>query len=150
MADIRHALVIAAPVDRVRELVATGAGFARWWAEDVASVPESAKLELGFFDRSTVYRLAPKADPAATRWACETGNEWAGTDLVFRLQPKGDQTQVDFAHEGWAADTPYFVSCNTVWGHLMFKLKEAAEHPAAARPLFTRSGMEAASAGPVY
>jgi hypothetical protein len=28
----------------------------------------------------------------------------------------------------------------------MFKLKEAAEHPAAARPLFSRSGMDTGGA----
>jgi hypothetical protein len=68
--------------------------------------------------------------------------EWAGTELVFRPQPKGEQTQLEFSHERWAGETPFFVSCNTVWGHLMFKLKAAAEGAAAARPLFTTSGME--------
>jgi len=149
MPDIRHSLDIAAPLDRVRALVSTGDGFTAWWAEDVAIQAGSA-VELAFFDRSTVYRLIAQTDAAATRWRCETGREWAGTDIVFRLQAKGDQTLVDFAHEGWERDTPYFVSCNTVWGHLMFKLKAAAEHPSGARPLFTRSGMESSAGGPVY
>ena len=43
--------------------------------------------------------------------------------------------------------SPYFVSCNTMWGHLMFKLKEAAERGGPARPLFTKSGMDTLSAG---
>lgn len=84
------------------------------------------------------------------RWTCETGTEWAGTDIVFCLHAKDAQTLVEFAHERWAAETPYFVSCNTVWGRLMFTLKDAAEHPDAARPLFTKSGMESSAAGPVY
>ena len=41
----------------------------------------------------------------------------------------------------------YFVSCNTVWGHLMFTLKEAAERGGAPCPLFTKSGMDKLSAG---
>jgi len=150
MPDIRHSLVVPAAVDVLRALVASGDGFRKWWAADVTAVPGSGAVELGFFDRSTVYRLVPRADREAVRWACETGAEWAGTDIVFRLQAKDAQTLVEFAHERWAADTPYFVSCNTVWGHLMFKLKAAAEHPHAARPLFTTSGMESSAAGSVY
>jgi len=104
------------------------------------NVPDSPALELGFFDRSTIYRLVPKADSQEIRWFCETGQEWAGTELVFRLRPKGEQTLLEFSHEQWADASPYFVSCNTVWGHLMFKLKDAAER-GVGRPLFTKSGM---------
>ncbi len=145
MPDIRHSIAIDAAVDRVKPLVTSAEGFSAWWAEDVSRLPASDRVELGFFDRSTVYRLVPKTDPQNTRWLCETGNEWAGTELVFRLQARGNQTLLDFSHEGWAADSPYFVSCNTVWGHLMFKLKDAAERGGVPRPLFTRSGMESSS-----
>jgi hypothetical protein len=150
MPDIRHSLVVAASVDVVRPLVATGEGFTTWWAEDVTAVPGTDGVELGFFDRTTMYRLIPSTDAEAVRWTCETGTEWAGTDIVFRLQSRGPSTLVEFAHEGWADDTPYLVSCNTVWGHLMFKLKGAAEHPHGARPLFTKSGIESSAAGRVY
>lgn len=150
MASIRHALTIAAPADRIRALVSSAEGFSRWWAEDAVAAAGSPAVELGFFNRTTMYRLVPSPDAGATRWACETGQEWAGTEIVFRLQPKGDQTQIEFAHERWAAETPYFVSCNTVWGHLMFKLKDAAEHPATARPYFTKSGVESSGAAPAY
>jgi hypothetical protein len=146
MPDIRHAIPIDAPPDRLTELVSSPDGFTAWWAEDVTLVAGADTVELGFFDRTTIYRLVRVADPNAIRWHCETGQEWAGTDLVFTLQPKGKQTQLEFAHERWADATPYFVSCNTTWGHLMFRLKEAAEHRADARPLFTRSGMDTGSA----
>jgi uncharacterized protein YndB with AHSA1/START domain len=146
MSDIRHALVIGAPPERIIELAATAEGLAAWWAEDAVRLPGDDAVQLGFFDRTTIYKLrrAPEAD--GVRWRCETGQEWAGTELVFHARPAGTQTRLEFAHEGWAAATPYFVSCNTVWGRLMFKLKEAAEHPDAARPLFTRSGMDTGGA----
>ena len=147
MADIRHSLVIAASPDRVRTLVSTADGLKSWWAEDV--VAAGAAVGLRFFNGTTTYRLVPQTQQDGVRWTCETGNEWAGTDIVFRLQPRGAQTLVEFSHERWASETPYFTSCNTVWGHLMFKLKLAVEHPAVARPLFTTSGMES-GAGAVY
>jgi len=146
MSDIRHAMAVDAPLERIIELAATPEGLAAWWAEDVVRLPGDEAVQLGFFDRTTIYRLRRAPEPDGVRWRCETGQEWAGTELVFRARPAGTQTRLELAHEGWAAATPYFVSCNTVWGHLMFRLKEAAEHPAGARPLFTRSGMDTGGA----
>jgi hypothetical protein len=137
MPDIEHALVIAAPGDRIRQLVSSGEGFAQWWAEDVTTGTEG--VELGFFDRSTVYRLVPRPESDGVTWTCETGAEWTGTSLVFRMRPQGAQTRLEFTHEGWANRTDYFVSCNTLWGHLMFRIKGVAEG-APAHPYFTRSG----------
>lgn len=145
MPDIQHSLVIDAPADRVLALVGGADGFVRWWAEDAVAVGGGTSVELGFFNRATVYRLVRVPDAGGVRWRCETGQEWAGTSLLFRAVPQGAQTRLEFAHEAWAERTPYFVSCNTVWGHLMFVLKDAAEH-GAARPFFTRSGTAAASA----
>jgi len=145
MADIRHSIAVEAPADRVTRLVSSADGLATWWAEDVTQMPNPAAVEFGFFDRSTVYRLVRTESPHDIRWLCETGHEWAGTELVFRLQPKGQQTLVGFSHERWTEATPYFVSCNTVWGHLMFKLKHAAEHDGVPRPLFTKTGMESSA-----
>jgi hypothetical protein len=147
MPEIRHTITIDAPRDRVAALVSTPAGLAVWWAEDVDPVPDSPALNLGFFDRATVYRLVPRSTPHEVRWRCETGQAWTGTELVFRLQDKGAQTQLEFSHEGWPEPSPYFVSCNTVWGHLMFKLKDVAERGGPPRPLFTKSGMETSTTG---
>ncbi len=147
MPDIRHAITIDAPRDRVAHLVSSPEGLATWWTEDVERVPNSPAVELGFFDRATVYRLVPKPAPQEIRWRCETGREWAGTELVFRLKDTGGQTLMEFSHESWADASQYFISCNTVWGHLMFKLKDAAERGGAGRPLFTKSGMEVSSTG---
>jgi uncharacterized protein YndB with AHSA1/START domain len=148
MPDIRHAITINAPPERVAALVESADGLAAWWAEDVDAVAGRDAVDLGFFDRRTVYRLVPQHQGGEIRWRCETGQEWAGTELVFRLEenPQG-HTVTHFAHQAWAEASPYFVSCNTVWGHLMFVLKAAAERGGAARPLFTRSGMRGADAG---
>lgn len=141
MPNIKHAITIDAPVNKVEPLVKTPSGLAAWWAEDVAARDGESSVDLGFFNRSTVYRLAPEAGDATARWRVETGNEWAGTRLVFRLRPVDNKTQLEFAHENWVEETPYFTSCNTVWGHLMFHLKDAAER-GARRPFFTKNGTQ--------
>ncbi|HLY20763.1 MAG TPA: SRPBCC domain-containing protein [Bryobacteraceae bacterium] len=140
MADIRHSLQISASRETVYALVSTAAGLAQWWAADVRE--SGGKVELGFFNRSTVYRLsAVLADPPGRfAWVCETGQEWAGTRLVFQLEAAGSGTLVRFTHAGWQADTDYFVSCTTAWGELMFRLKAAAEGRPRG-PLFLADGL---------
>jgi uncharacterized protein YndB with AHSA1/START domain len=127
MADIRHAIQIAASPETVYPLIATAAGLAQWWAADVTE--SDGKVELGFFNRATVYRLTPivEAPPSRFEWLCETGQEWSGTQLQFHLVAAGSGTLVRFTHAEWQSETDYFVSCTTVWGELMFRLKAAAE-----------------------
>jgi uncharacterized protein YndB with AHSA1/START domain len=142
MPDLRHSIVMDAPPERVHPLVAYGAGLAKWWAEDVTEDGPGGAVELGFFNRATVYRLRPvlSTSPALAEWVCESGKEWAGTRLTFELTASRGQALLRFAHAGWQQNSDYFVSCNTTWGGLMFRLKAAAEgkNPG---PLFSRSGM---------
>jgi|SRR5579862_1621413 len=140
MADIRHSLQIAAPAEAIHPMVSTAAGLAAWWAEDV--VETGGAIELGFFNRQTLYRLRAQTSHSTERveWLCETGNEWAGTRLIFELGAAPHPTLVRFTHAGWQAETDYFISCNTVWGELLFRLKAAAEGKPRG-PLFLRNGL---------
>lgn len=127
MADIRHSIQITAPAERIYPLVATGDGFTAWWAADKQE--SGGVVDLGFFNRATVYRLRLEVDQPASRaeWVCLSGQEWDGTRLIFTLESKGSSTLVRFTHAGWRAESDYFVSCTTTWGELMFRLKAAAE-----------------------
>lgn len=143
MPDIRHQLQIAATPAAIFPLVTTARGFAQWWAADTRELTEPGRLvELAFFKRQTIYRLRPQTfvAPTTASWRCETGREWADTTLVFSVASQGAGSLLRFQHAGWAAETDYFVSCNTVWGALLFRLKAIAEgHPAG--PLFGADGM---------
>jgi len=127
MADIRHSLQISATPEAIYPLVSTAGGFAQWWSED--STGSDGHAELGFFHRTTIYRLRRVAaqPPQSIEWLCESGKEWTGTRLFFHLEPVKAGTLVRFTHAGWEAETDYFVSCTTVWGELMFRLRAAAE-----------------------
>jgi uncharacterized protein YndB with AHSA1/START domain len=142
MPDIRHSIVIDAPPERIQPLISSAPGFSQWWAEDARQDGSDGAVELGFFNRATVYRLEPAA--TATRekaeWRCTSGKEWNGTSIVFDFTPYGGRTLLRFSHAGWQADTDYFVSCNTTWGELMFRLKAAAEGRAPG-PLFSAVGL---------
>ena len=140
MPDIKHSIQIAAKPEAIYTLVATANGFSQWWAADIRE-SESA-VELGFFSRATVYRLELKLSqpPEQAEWICLTGDEWNGTHITFRLEASPSGTLVRFSHSGWRAETDYFVSCNTTWGELMFRLKAAGEGKSP-RPLFLASTM---------
>jgi uncharacterized protein YndB with AHSA1/START domain len=140
MADILHSIQISAPADAIYPLISTAQGLMQWWAADV--IESGGTVELGFFNRQTVYRLRAQINqpPSRFEWICETGKEWAGTRLIFKLEPAGKGTLVRFTHAGWQSATDYFVSCTTTWGELMFRLKSAAEGKSRG-PLFLASSL---------
>lgn len=140
MPDILHAIQIVAAAKDVYPLTAGGGGFAQWWAEDVTEV--EGAVEPGFFGRTTIYRLRLIDGIPGHRaeWRCETGNEWAGTRMLFEVSEAGSGKLLRFSHAGWESETPYFRSCNTTWGGLMFRLKAAAEGKNRG-PLFLAEGM---------
>jgi hypothetical protein len=132
MPDIQHAIQIASIPETIYPLIATAKGFSQWWAADITE--SGGAVELGFFNRATVYRLRLTVGrpPAQAEWICDTGDEWSGTHLVFRLESRATGTgsagtMLRFTHGGWRSETDYFTSCNTTWGELMFRLKSAAE-----------------------
>lgn len=140
MPDIRHSIQISAPADAIYPLVSSAEGLAKWWAEDVTAIDN--KVELAFFNRNTIYRLAPESltAPSRAEWRCETGAEWAGTRLVFKLDPTKTGTLLRFTHADWPGDTDYFVACTTTWGELMFRLAAAAEGKGRG-PLFLKGSL---------
>jgi hypothetical protein len=127
VADIKHSIPITTKPEAVYPLVGTAKGFSLWWAEDVRE--SSSAVELGFFKRSTVYCLKLETDkaPAHAEWVCDSGDEWKGTCLIFRLEPANSGTLLRFTHAGWKGETDYFVACTTTWGELMYRLKAVAE-----------------------
>ena len=140
MPEIKHSVQLAAKPDAIYPLIATAMGFGQWWASDV-SEPDGA-VELGFFKRATVYRLRlESAKPQAqAEWKCETGDEWNGTRITFQLEPAKTGTVLRFVHAGWRSETDYFISCNTTWGELMYRLKAVAEGQSPG-PLFRAADM---------
>jgi hypothetical protein len=140
MADIKHSIAIAATQEQVRSLVTSAAGFSEWWAADSSETGDGA-VELGFFNKSTLYRLRSESRSSnGIDWRCETGDEWNGTLLRFEFRGSGSSTSLRFTHAGWANETEYFTNCNTTWGELMYRLKAAAEGKSPG-PLFLRDSL---------
>jgi hypothetical protein len=141
MPNVVHSIQINAPADRIFPLVSTARGLAQWWAADVTELA-AGLIELGFFNRNTIYTLQPIriAAPLEAEFLCTTGKEWTGTKIIFKLESAGAKTILRFTHADWKAETDYFVSCNTTWGGLMFRIRAAAEGKAPG-PLFQANSL---------
>src|ERR1700693_3496415 len=113
MADIKHSVPITAKPEAIYPLVATAKGFSQWWAADVTD--SAGAVELGFFKRATVYRVRLKVDkaPGHAEWVCETGDEWNGTRIVFRLEAGKSGTLLRFIHRDLKAEPDCFAACKT-------------------------------------
>jgi hypothetical protein len=46
----------------------------------------------------------------------EDHDEWTGTDIVFEIVRKGDQTEVRFTHVGLAPTSECYEICSDAWG----------------------------------
>ena len=141
MPTIKHSIAIDVPPDKVFPLISTGRGLEKWWAADVTEVsPDS--VELGFFERQTIYRLQRirQAAPTEVEWLVTSGKEWKDTRIVFRMSATKSGSQLHFSHADWRNETDYFTSCNTTWGELMFRLKASAEGKSPG-PLFSKDGI---------
>ena len=42
--------------------------------------------------------------------------EWTGTDIVFDITPKDDQTELRFTHRGLVPEVECFNDCSSSWG----------------------------------
>jgi NAD(P)-dependent dehydrogenase (short-subunit alcohol dehydrogenase family) len=42
--------------------------------------------------------------------------EWVGTEMVFEISPRGDQTEIRFSHLGLVPDHECFDVCSNAWG----------------------------------
>src|SRR5260370_42519681 len=100
MADIRHSIQISAPPARVFPLVSTAGGWSQWSAADLSENPGT--IELGFFKRTTLYRLKPLLNEAPTRseWLVETDAECIGTGVIFQVDAVSSGTNLRFTHAG--------------------------------------------------
>ncbi|UCG53232.1 MAG: SRPBCC domain-containing protein [Candidatus Latescibacterota bacterium] len=126
MADIRHMLLIDAPVETVYRAITEKNGLSSWWTVETVAKPEVnsiAEFRFGdrYYDAMQVLELEPNR---RVEWKCLEGDkEWVGTHVVFDLEKKGDQTLLRFFHAEWREPTDFFANCNYHWGYYLRSLK---------------------------
>jgi uncharacterized protein YndB with AHSA1/START domain len=132
MPDLKHNVPINAPPDKVYAAVATEAGMRSWWTADTHMQEKvGGKAEFGFEKRQVIFRMTiERLDPGRCVIMNCHGDppEWNGTTLRWDVVSDDDgTTRLRFTHAGWRELSDFCISCNSMWGNLMFRLKDAVE-----------------------
>ena len=134
MADLKHIVPIHATPEKVYAAVGTQAGMRSWWTGDTQMDEKvGGKAEFGFDKRQMVFRMTiDKLDPGrCVIMRCHGDQaEWNGTTLrwdIIKSDSAGGATTLRFVHSGWREMTDFCTSCNSMWGNLMFRLKDSVE-----------------------
>ncbi len=132
MPDIRHRVVVSAPLGSVYEAVATTEGISEWWTRDgvVGESREGSTLRFFFGQPEPAATMeVARLDPVNhVRWRCVGGaDEWVGTELSFDLTRSGDDTAVLFTHAGWRDPSEFMAHCSARWAYFLMSLKSLVE-----------------------
>jgi uncharacterized protein YndB with AHSA1/START domain len=126
MAEIKHLVVIDAPVETVYRAITEQSGLAAWWTEQTVAEPRAGSIaEFSFGERyHNKMRVVALDESARVEWECLEGDEqWIGTNFVFSLEDTDGQTTLRFSHGKWREMTDFFATCNYHWGFYMHSLK---------------------------
>ena len=131
MADLKHVVPIDAAPDKVYAAIATQAGMRSWWTDDTQmDETVGGKAEFGFDRRQMVFRMTiDRLDPGRrVVMSCHGDHpEWKGTTLTWDIVAGDGATTLTFVHGGWRKVTDFCSGCNSMWGNLMFRLKDSVE-----------------------
>jgi uncharacterized protein YndB with AHSA1/START domain len=132
MPDIRHRVVIAAPLTDVYEALSTPEGIAGWWTRDGVRGESAVGSKLEFYfdgpDPAAVMEVTSLDPATGVRWSCVAGaDEWVGTTLAFDLSDAGGETVVMFAHEGWREASEFMAHCSARWAYFVLSAKLLCE-----------------------
>jgi hypothetical protein len=99
-----------------------------WWTGDIGGSAGSVGDEFTYryedVHRST-QRVVELVEGRKVVWLVtdahlsftEDAGEWKGTEIVFDVSRKGDETQVVFTHVGLAPSIECYGSCSDAWGY---------------------------------
>ncbi|ANH83111.1 hypothetical protein A8C56_20905 [Niabella ginsenosidivorans] len=147
MPDIYHAVLIAAPAEKIYQALTTEEGLSAWWTPGTTAKPEPGTIARfpftpPYFKEMRITELQPSR---LVRWTCIAGaDEWVGTRISFHLEPGtknillnthpeilgqaeqlegADGTLLLFHHDGWRAATLMYAECNYTWAQFLRSLK---------------------------
>ena len=132
MPDIRHRVVISAPLKSVYEAIATPEGISGWWSRDGVRGESSEGSKLEFFfgqpEPAAVMEITRLNPDGHVGWSCVGGaDEWVGTTLTFDLTQTDDETVVMFTHADWRSPSEFMAHCSARWAYFLLSLKSYLE-----------------------
>jgi uncharacterized protein YndB with AHSA1/START domain len=125
MPDILHRVGIKGTTEKVFEALSTIEGLRHWWIlETTGDTKQGGIIHFGFCDM----KVAESKLNEFVRWKCIRGPEdWIGTEVLFQLKYKDDQTFVVFKHSNWKEPVEFMHHCSTKWATFLLSLKDWLE-----------------------
>ena len=128
MPDILHRVGVDAPPETVFDALASLDGLRHWWVGGTQGDPHQGGLiDFGFCQMQVV-----ESRPGSlVHWRCTSGPaEWVGTEVLFHLHWKEDQTFILFTHRNWKEPVEFMHHCSTKWATFLLSLKDWIERQA--------------------
>ena len=132
MPDIRHRVVMSAPLDRVYSAIATKDGLSDWWTRDGVRGESTEGSTIEFYfgqpEPAAVMEVTRLDPDGQVSWSCVGGaDEWVGTKLNFELASQDDETVVLFTHADWRDPSDFMAHCSARWAYFLLSLKSLVE-----------------------
>lgn len=130
MPDILHRFTVAAPPERVAEMLLTPEGLNAWWTETARGrAARGARYDFGFGPQyqwaGTLVELEPGRKVV---WEMvDADDDWRGTRVGCTLEPSGAGTTVDFFHTGWREANDHYRRTSYCWAMYLRLLKRHVE-----------------------
>jgi len=110
---------------KVFEALTTLHGLQNWWVGETSGDTTVGGIINFGFCRMTVVEARPGS---LVHWRCTSGpDEWIGTEVLFRLEWKENQTFILFNHSGWREPIEFMHHCSTKWATFLLSLRDWLE-----------------------
>jgi uncharacterized protein YndB with AHSA1/START domain len=129
--DFESAMELAASLEAVHAALTNAASVARWWGPTTGSAEEGATLVVSFEGGThPIVIRVESAEKGRVVWQVKSAPltpEWAGTTIVFELEPHGEGTTVHFRHDGLTPQLECFDMCHAGWTYYLASLVDYVE-----------------------
>ena len=137
--SLQHEIFIVADPARIEVALTTADGLRGWNTPLVDGNGEpGTEWVLRYPGRPEFAWRIDSSNAEEILWTCTKGpGDSVGTTAHFTFVPAADgRTRVRITHGGWPHDKANFIKCNTIWGALMYHLRNHVES-GAAEPAFS-------------
>ncbi len=130
MAEIKHRVGIKGSKAQIYQLLTTDEGLSKWWTHDTHGAGAvGSVIKFRFGDGGPNFEVSELVLNQRVRWQHngEVPEAWVGSEIMFELEQKDNQTIVNFTHYNWRESSEFLAHCSTKWGVFMMSLKSCIE-----------------------
>jgi uncharacterized protein YndB with AHSA1/START domain len=126
---IKHLFHIAAPREKVFEVLTTIDGLAAWWTvQTTGSSSLGDTIQFRFGEMGPDMKVTEIKPGESISWECTASPYgWLGHTFHFQLDENEGKTRVRFSHEGWEQPDDFYAICSFAWGRYMESLRQLCQ-----------------------